>query len=189
MSLSQRWISVLSVAQRVQRALGTTGLIGLGLVTGSLAIALVLLPRQQQDIEAARQRLSELQSSDRTQRTVTAAEQQWMRWREYIAALPDPVQAHAIWRSIDGMAAEREIRIEQAQFERSVHADAGFSRVDVHAPLRSEYLPLKYFLAALLNRHKTVALESLTLQRSSATDPAFDIDLRLTMYCRTEAPP
>ncbi|WP_300753638.1 GspMb/PilO family protein, partial [Janthinobacterium sp.] len=94
-----------------------------------------------------------------------------------------------VMADLQALAAQNGLLVSDASFKPAIgnQADAAIGRVEVNARVKGAYLPLKKTLAAMLAAHAGLALESLSLQRTRASDVVADIDVRFTYFYRKPA--
>jgi len=181
--ISEQWSTrIIASAWRLGNALGIAGLIGLVAGVCIIGAGLLEVSRQKQLLDTKLHQLYVLQKGAVANPASIDREQQKNQLQEYRRTFPAADQLHLIWPSIEQLARQEQIQLEQAAFHQATNDAAGFGRVEVSLPLKSAYLPLKRFLAAVMNQHKTVAIEVLTMERAKVSTPVFDVNLRLVLY-------
>lgn len=178
------FVSARRIGKALEKKLGVVGLIGLFIAMIALSMGGTELYRQKTLLDAKRYQLDLLKQNSISNPLLFDIEQKNNQLQAYQQSFPGADQLSLIWPSIEQLARQEHIQLEQAAFQQAANNAAGFGRVEVSLPLKSPYLSLKRFLAAVLNQHKNVAIEALAMERTKPSDPVINVDLRLVLYYR-----
>lgn len=104
-----------------------------------------------------------------------------------IGRLEQPERLSAVAQDLKVLALQHGLVLLDAHYKPRDIVDAQMGRVDLSVRMTGSYVPFKKTLAALLEAHHSLALESLTLRRSASTDAVLEVDLKFIFYYRKQA--
>lgn len=93
-------------------------------------------------------------------------------------ALPPSAEAPELLKRLDALAAKHGVTVARTSYQ--VKTLDGTRRFEADVPLKAAYPLLRGYLRDVLALSPTASLDDLRLQRSQATDPAIDAEVRLS---------
>jgi Tfp pilus assembly protein PilO len=155
----------------------------LAIVTMAVAASLFTL------VAAPLQRQAAGLAQHRAQLAVQAPEAAMQRpATEQLSGLPTSRQRG---KDLEALVAELQrsgLQLDKADYSTTEVDASGASRLEANLPLTGSYAELRRFIAATLDRHPHVALESLQLERSDTRSQQLQVTAKLVFFYREGAP-
>jgi hypothetical protein len=168
----------------LQRLLGLSGAIGIGLLLAGAALLTGLAPALQQNAR---------------QLTTAAATSRDERAQQRVEQLSAPSGAEVVQRFVEGFppatqqvddlaflvqqAKAAGVQLARADYQMRTEATLGLVRYQVNLPVQARYATLRRFVAAVLNARPNAALDELTLERKEGDD--IEARVRFTFVYRS----
>ncbi len=173
----QRWAVLAGMAGQVW--LGRMGGLGLLLLVVAVA-AFAWAPRLAGDAESLREQYAA--EGVRIQERASRHDADPGRLQEFHDGFPESGQSLADLRAIFRIAREQQLQLTRGDYAAARRPEAGLSTVDVVLPVKTSYVALRAFVAAVLNELPNASLVELRLERTGGTQ--VNARLHLTLYYR-----
>lgn len=154
--------------------LGLPGIAGIGLMLFCLAFYFGSVSPVEAELAGLQSEKASLSAEAATLAEKTAA----TRTAEAALRLPPLGAAPELLKQLDSLAQKNGISVERASYQ--VKNKERQQRLEVSMPLRVSYPALRAYLRDALSLAPSASLDDLSLQRSQASDPAVDVQLRLS---------
>jgi hypothetical protein len=172
----------------VQARLGTAGLAGAGLLIVAAA-GLVLTTQAQQQTEwlsarteEARAHVARLGASRQEEHSPAEQLARFQQW------FPPVDQSTADLRVIFTAAQAAHVELARGEYSvRAVEGSGGLQRFDVILPVKEHYLPVKTFVAEVLNKLPHASLDELRVERPGSAADQLDSRVHFTLFYREKA--
>ena len=165
-------------AQQLARRLGFTGLLGLLLLVGAVALYLFALHPAQAQLSQARAELAQLVAQPMTARRPPPNP------LGRLATLPRVSEVPALLKQLAAVAKQQGVDLPQGHYHLSPVADGGLLRLQARYPVNAAYPPLRSFLAASLAAFPSLTVDGFTLKRTDIGATQVTGELRLSFYLR-----
>lgn len=173
--------------------LGLLGWVGVALVAGAAAYALVVVPQRAAALAACR-----AETGDWEQRRQALAASD----KETPAAAPAPptvATTPAALQALDGIARQDKLTVSRSEYRYSAPepaaqggkhaaAEGGWLEVRIQVPATGSYGNVRAFLAHALDGLPTLALDEALLRRESIAGGDVHAQLRFTLFVRAAGP-
>lgn len=160
-------------------ALGVPGIVGLGLL-------LFCASFYGSAVEPAREELTRLLAEEQQIEPVTGkAEQSPLRatgLADTRGQLPPVADAPELFERLYAAGERNGLVVERATYNLTKHEKSAMQQYEVTLPLRGGYPNIRAFLREALEVAPVASLDSLSLQRSRASDPLVEASVRLSYY-------
>lgn len=160
---------------------GGMGLLGLGLLSGSLALALAVLLPGVRHLEQLRQDVAQLRADMGRHRGQWIDRSPRASLNAFYRFLPKEGDALQQVAAVFSAADAAGVALDQGEYALS-HDPAGFSRYQVILPLYGTYTDIRAFVIQLLNTMPALAVNELSFRRDDTHSPEVEARLRLTVY-------
>lgn len=175
--LSQVW-------QRLLRRLGVGGLLGMTLLAAGLAMAL-WLPQLHQRNDQLRAAIStQAEVSARRETPASTRRSGADRASEFVGSLPTLADNANDLDKLFALAKKRALDLPKGEYQLKAEASAALVSFTVTLPLRSEYGPLKEFVADVLDALPHVSMDEMRMSRPDAGGTVLDSLVRFTFVYR-----
>ena len=163
------------------RALGATGVLGVGVLLACVPFWLSALRPLEREIEAQRLAAERLKARSPLQPVAAGGRADELR-RFYalfpaVDALPDELE-----RLYD-FAREAGLELQQGEYRLETRGD-GLASYRVTLPVRGTYAQVRELLGAMLKNLPAASLDALRFERRKAAESQVDAQLRLTLFLR-----
>jgi hypothetical protein len=183
------WHVLNRFGRQVQLRLGTAGIAGAALLLAA-GIGMALATRTHRETEwlsvaaeRARARIAQLGTThpveDRTPAEQLARFQQWF---------PPASQSTADLRVIFAAASTAHVDLSRGEYSvRPIEGSQGLERFDVILPVKERYVPVKAFVAEVLNKLPHASLDELRVERPGAAADQLESRVHFTLFYRGQA--
>lgn len=163
------------------RALGPTGVIGIGVLFFCMPFYLSAVRPAERELQAERvavERLRLRQPYQPVSANNPAAElRRFYMLFPQIQSLPDQLE------HLYGLARRSNLELQQGEYRLERPGD-GMLAYRITLPIRGTYAQVRAFVGAALGEMPTVSIDALRFERKKAADTQLDAQVRLTMYFR-----
>ena len=159
------------------RRLGTTGLVGLGLLAAALLLQLTQVESLQRDAVAQHEKLAALRLAAATHDADPAPAP-----LNPLAMLPPTGEASQRIGELEQLAHAHGINLPRGQYGVAPLAGTTLARWQLVLPVEAPYPALYAFLAAALERLPNLTLDELKLKRERIESAELQAELRLSLF-------
>lgn len=174
---------------RALRALGLWGLVGAGIVLGSIIFYIVKIDKLEQEIKLAQYELSHTKKSATSiahpqvlpLQTTTQDINEFYKRFPVGASLPK-------WLSLmDGIAIKQHLTLNRGDYKFSQTKQGQLLRYEIVMPLMGKYTQIHQFVAEVLQALPALALSDLQIKRENSLSPTVEARLVFVLFLKGDA--
>jgi hypothetical protein len=168
-------------AQEWLRALGPTGVVGIGVLIFCIPFYFSAVRPAERDLQLQRSVAERLRA--RVPFQPVASEGRAEELRRFYSLFPPLEKLPDQLDLIYGLAKSAKLELLQGEY-RLEKPPVGLAYYRVNLPLRGSYLQIRQFIGATLKSMPVASLEALRFERKRAGDTRIEAQVRLTIYFR-----
>lgn len=159
------------------RRLGTSGLVGLGLLAAALLLQLIQVESRQRATLAQHEKLTKLRLAAVTHNADPAPAP-----LNPLAMLPPTGEASQLIGELEQLARAHGLALPRGQYSVAPQAGTTLARWQLVLPIEAPYPALHAFIAASLERLPNLTLDEIKLKRDRIENSELQAELRLSLF-------
>jgi hypothetical protein len=172
---------------RAVRRLGYPGIAGVMAILAAAVLHAFMLSGEPPRIEALRTAVASLRAGIEARRLQPVAPTVVERLALFHRDLPlsTATRRMEVMARIQAAAMAEGLVLEEASYRLSFVSAETLDSLQIELPLKVDYGPLRRFVARVLHDTPALALEALSINRTTVADPAVEVQLRFMLYMRS----
>lgn len=175
------------ILQRVVKHLGGPGISGAVAIVGAVVSYDLMLHREPSRIEALSTAVASLQARVEARLHQPAEPTMAERLALFQQELPPSTATRRteVMARIQKAAMAEGLVLDEASYRLNLISAEALDSLQIELPFKAGYGPLRRFVARVLHDTPALALEGMTINRTTVADPTVEVQLRFMLYMRS----